>query len=257
MINVKCAIPKTGRFIVASIEVIIRDEQGQILSQSVDEDVQLSDLSLRGVETAVETWRQKALPDVAATLLEAAQQRFTGGAKSKLNLRRNGHRRVMIKTLHGAFPFDQQMYQMQGRSVGFIELSNHQEAAYVSRGLQELVAYYSNRLSYEELQGLMVRMTGATVLSHQGSWDLVQQNVQVLSDQRSEEFRPLTETERASVKISFSDEIDLYNKTSDEILLFDDGILVKAQKEKREKPVLEPVDSAHWWLVLRKPESTF
>jgi hypothetical protein len=29
--------------------------------------------------------------------------------------------------------------------------------------------------------------------------------------------------------------------TEDEILLFDDGILVKAQKEKREKPVLEPV----------------
>jgi hypothetical protein len=81
MINVKCAIPKTGRFIVASIEVIIRDEQGQILSQSLDEDVQLSELSLRGVETAVETWRQKALPDVAATLLEAAQQRFTAAQK--------------------------------------------------------------------------------------------------------------------------------------------------------------------------------
>jgi hypothetical protein len=110
------------------------------------------------------------------------------------------------------------MYQRQGRSVGFIELSNHQEAAYVSRGLEALVAYYSNRLSYEELPGLLVRMTGAAVLSHQGSWDLVQQNVQVLSDQRSEEFRPLTETERASVKISLSDEIDLYNKTSDEIL---------------------------------------
>ncbi len=81
MIDIKCAISQTGRFIVASIEVIIRDEQGQILSQSVDQDVHLSDLSLRGVETAVETWRQKALPDVAATLLEAAQQRFTAAQK--------------------------------------------------------------------------------------------------------------------------------------------------------------------------------
>jgi hypothetical protein len=67
---------------MASIEVIIRDEQGQIFSQSVDQDVHLSDLSLRGVETAVETWRQKALPDVAATLLEAAQQRFTAAQKA-------------------------------------------------------------------------------------------------------------------------------------------------------------------------------
>ncbi len=64
-----------------SIEVIIRDEQGQILSQSVDQDVHVSNLSLRGVETAVEAWRQKALPDVEAALLEAAQQAFTEAQK--------------------------------------------------------------------------------------------------------------------------------------------------------------------------------
>jgi len=47
-------ILEESRQIMASIEVIIRDDQGKILRQSVDEDVKLSSLSLRGVESAVE-----------------------------------------------------------------------------------------------------------------------------------------------------------------------------------------------------------
>ena len=70
---------------MASIEVIVRDDQGKILRQSVDEDVKLSSLSLRGVESAVERWRHKVLPKVEATLLEAAQQEFTEAQKIKLN----------------------------------------------------------------------------------------------------------------------------------------------------------------------------
>jgi hypothetical protein len=39
---------------MASIEVIIRDDQGNVLSQSLDSAVNLPSLSLPGVETAVE-----------------------------------------------------------------------------------------------------------------------------------------------------------------------------------------------------------
>jgi|GEM_PF-4870501 len=69
---------------MASIEVIIRDDQGKILRQSVDEDVKLSSLSLRGVESAVERWRHKVLPKVEESLLEAAQQEFTEAQKVNL-----------------------------------------------------------------------------------------------------------------------------------------------------------------------------
>ncbi len=62
---------------MASIEVIIRDEAGKVLRQIVDEDVTLSELSLQGVESAVEQWRKQALPAVSAGLLETAQQSFT------------------------------------------------------------------------------------------------------------------------------------------------------------------------------------
>ena len=62
---------------MASIEVIIRDDQGNILSQAVDQWVNLPSLSLRGVETAVEDWRQRVLPKV-----ELAQQEFTEAHKA-------------------------------------------------------------------------------------------------------------------------------------------------------------------------------
>ena len=72
------------------------------------------------------------------------------------------------------------MYQQSGLSVNFIELSNPGEAGYISLGLQELMAYYSNRLSYDELRGLIERISGAELLSEQGIWNNVRQNVQRL-----------------------------------------------------------------------------
>jgi phage shock protein A len=65
---------------MARIEVIIRDEAGQVLRQMVDE-VALTELSLQGVESAVEQWRKQALPAVSAGLLETAQQSFTEAQK--------------------------------------------------------------------------------------------------------------------------------------------------------------------------------
>lgn len=66
---------------MASIEVIIRDEAGQVLRQIMNEDVAVSELSLQGVESAVEQWRKQALPAVSAGLLETAQQAFTEAQK--------------------------------------------------------------------------------------------------------------------------------------------------------------------------------
>ena len=66
---------------MASIEVIIRDDAGNVLHQSVDAEVHLSALNLRGVEAAVEKWRCRVLPEVEARLLEAAQQEFTEAQK--------------------------------------------------------------------------------------------------------------------------------------------------------------------------------
>lgn len=67
---------------MASIEIIIRDDQGKIIRQIVDDQVVLPELSLDGVEAAVEHWRRKAAKEVSASLLATAQQSFTEAQKA-------------------------------------------------------------------------------------------------------------------------------------------------------------------------------
>ena len=134
---------------------------------------------------------------------------------------------MTLKTLHGRFEFAQQMYQVSGQSIGFMEWSQPSSGGYVSRGLEELVSYYSNRLSYAELGGLIQRLTGADLISSQGAWAIVQANVQQLSEQLSAEFESATTTFENSLPLA-ADNVDLYERNAEEILLMDDGILVKA-----------------------------
>ena len=134
------------------------------------------------------------------------------------------------------------MYQISGRSISFMELSGSDSESYVSRGLQELVGYYSNRLSYEELTGLVNRMSGSELLSSQCIWKIVQQTVQRLGDQQIEELKLENGNEIESLDICLLDQWDPYDKTSCEILLLDDGIQVKAQKDSREKPSLDGLE---------------
>lgn len=61
----------------ARVELVIRDEEGKILSQLGSYSMELGTQSLHEIEGAVEEWRQKVLPDVTAELLHSAQTRFT------------------------------------------------------------------------------------------------------------------------------------------------------------------------------------
>ncbi len=67
---------------MASIEVIIRDDQGNIISQGNAKQVDLRHANLDTIETAVEDWRKQALPEIEAHLLRQAQNVFTAGGKT-------------------------------------------------------------------------------------------------------------------------------------------------------------------------------
>ena len=61
----------------ARVEVVIRDEEGNILSQLAPAWIDLGAQSLHDIEGAVETWRQQALPEIEADLLTGTQSQFT------------------------------------------------------------------------------------------------------------------------------------------------------------------------------------
>lgn len=67
---------------MASIEVIIRDDAGNIISQMPAKAVKLKNASLDTIEAEVENWRKEALPKIEAQLLHQAQTEFTTGEKT-------------------------------------------------------------------------------------------------------------------------------------------------------------------------------
>lgn len=67
---------------MASIEVIIRDEDGNIISQKPAKQVNLKDANLDSIEAEVEQWRSEVLPEIEAQLLQQAQTEFTVGKKT-------------------------------------------------------------------------------------------------------------------------------------------------------------------------------
>lgn len=62
---------------MASIEVIIRDDQGNVISQGDAKEVNLCHANLDNIEAEVEKWRKQALPQIEAQLLQQAQREFT------------------------------------------------------------------------------------------------------------------------------------------------------------------------------------
>jgi hypothetical protein len=138
---------------------------------------------------------------------------------------------VSLKTLHGEFEFAVQKYLMDGVSLSYLELTQS-ESSSLSRGLQEFCAYYSNQLSYSEVAALVERHCGARVMSSQAIWQLVQARALQLS----ETIERTTLQGLSEPPISVSRTIDLYDRTSAEVIVLDDAIGVKAQKPQRSRP---------------------
>lgn len=136
--------------------------------------------------------------------------------------------------MHGEFEFKLQKYQLDGISVSFLDLRQPLPVSYVSRGLQELSVYYSHRMSYREVAGLIERHSGVRSLSEQTIWLLVQQSALDLSEQIE---RSVSQSLSTSSPVEITPDIDLYDAKGEEVLLFDDGISVKAQKPQRQRPL--------------------
>ncbi len=140
---------------------------------------------------------------------------------------------MWIKTLHGKLVFALQKYHLQAQSTNYFELTNQfQEGCYVSPRLQELCGYYSNRVSYEEVAGLVERVSGERLLSDQKIGQIVSAKALKISQ---DIYKSMTATlaENDQNVVQANANVDIYNPEEKEILLFDDGIQVKGQKAER------------------------
>ena len=146
-------------------------------------------------------------------------------------MRCNGTRRVTIKTLHGAFAFVVQRFQCPSSGeTTYLELTERLCEGAMSARLAEFSAYYSNRMSYDEVAGLLERVTGQPLLSDQTIQHLVVAKAVEVSQQWQVESQANT---AAPLWPEVTPQVDWYDPQSEEVLLLTDAIQVKQQKASR------------------------
>jgi len=161
---------------------------------------------------------------------------------------------VTIKTLHGRITFRVQRFknstQPTEKEQNYFDLTGQFQEVYITPRLQELSAYYSTILSYKEVENLVIRITGDQQISDQKAWQIVNDKaVEISQSWQNEVEKTLNNKELSFPKIQ--DKIDIYNSESREVVVLEDAIQVRGQKENRlhkqkvneGKPV-EPVEKS-------------
>jgi hypothetical protein len=219
---------------MATIELIIWDNQGNLFDKGSQKTypIHLGKASFHDIEGAVEQFKRKALPDIEAEWLAATQEKYV---RERSFLPCNGTTPVTLKTLHGKFEFNVQRFINKSNTaksdITYFEITNQFPDRYVSDRLQECVGYYSNRLTYKEIEGLVERVTGNRQLSDQAIWEIVREKALNVSKGIEKEVKRIMEDE--SLKLpEIATDVDIYEAKSREIILLQDSILVPGQKER-------------------------
>jgi hypothetical protein len=127
----------------------------------------------------------------------------------------------------------------------------------MSARLAECSAYYSNRMSYDEVAGLLDRVTGQPVLRDQTIQPLVVAKAVEVSQPWQSESQADTVT---PLRPEGMPQVDWYDPQSEEVLLLTDAMQVKQQKARRGQEADKPTGERETkrmhpevWLVERPP----
>lgn len=227
---------------MATIEVIVRDEGGEVQVElgRWAYRLEVGDRRFEQIEQAVEGFKCQAARDVAVALLRQAQQQYTAGHPV---LRRNGTMPVVIRSPHGVLAFRVQRDVTEaGEGTDYFERTGQFQAGYLSAGLGERVADYSNRLSYAEVAGLVERWTGQAVLSDQSVRQVVVDKAVEVSADWAQEVQTTLQAAGGCLP-AINPAVDVYAPDPSEVLILADDIQVKGQKEhraRRETTVNQP-----------------
>ena len=107
----------------------------------------------------------------------------------------NGTILITIKTLHRRFEFHVQRFIDRANPTSldrtYFDWTDQFQEGYVSDRLKEFSAYYSNRLSYNEVAELIERVTGNRQLSDQKIWQIVVEKAAAVRRTQQEEIEEL------------------------------------------------------------------
>jgi hypothetical protein len=116
------------------------------------------------------------------------------------------------------------------KEATYFSLTGQFQKNHMTLRLQELSAYYGMLLSYKHVENLVTRITGAPQLSDQKVWQIVNDKaVEIGQAWRSEAEKTLNNGELPFPKTQ--EKVGIYDGESQEILVFEDAIQVRGQKQ--------------------------
>jgi hypothetical protein len=142
--------------------------------------------------------------------------------------------------------------RITGVGTDFFELTGEPETGGVSHRLAENICWYANRLSFRDLERHFERVRGS--LPRQTLHRVVERVATDISEQAAAEIVASTDQPLPPLK----EEVDVYDPDAEELLVMEDGILVKAQKPHRgteEKPPYKRINTDV--AVLELPDGRF
>jgi hypothetical protein len=138
-----------------------------------------------------------------------------------------------ISSLQGEFSFEVQRFRnkVTNEYKSYFEFTDQFQAGYISERLKEYSCWLSCKSSFKTVEEILFRNTGSQLLSDQKISQLVLSKAAEISS--SEENKNAI-FETMNIDLQVNTEVDLYDKESKEIVLLEDGILVRGQKEHRQ-----------------------
>jgi hypothetical protein len=143
---------------------------------------------------------------------------------------KNGVRSVTLHTLHGSYKFDNQLYiRHDGSHTSFLEEIIGLPKNRYSEGLDALICYWANEVSYDKLGILLEDVIGSCPLSRNALEEYLISRAVQISEEQVENSLDLPYD-----SVEILEDIDVYDEQQEEVILMMDDVSVKAQKPHKE-----------------------
>ena len=166
----------------------------------------------------------------------------------------DGTRGVELHSIHGSFIFPLQKFEdpTTGTHPTFFTITGEPEPGGLSHRLAEWACYYANRMSFREVETLLERVRGKVLpqtlhnVVHRVADDANAMERQAVADTVNRPMPPVAA------------KVDVYDASSKEVLVMEDGIVVKAQKPHRGADEKRPYKRANTDVALiQQPDGEF
>ena len=112
----------------------------------------------------------------------------------------------------------------------------------MSNRLRKFSAFYSNRMSYVGVAGLLRRVCGTRVLSGAGIREVVTEKASEINKAIRKEVTDILSDNNPPVFPEVNTEVGIYDSDIKKILISDDGLQVRKQKNIRQKATDRSLD---------------